>query len=762
MGEVYLAEDTRLHRLVALKILPDQFAREANRRQRFFREAHAASAIAHPSVAVIHEIGEDDDGNVFIAMEYVEGETLADKIAGKPLPVNELLDSAVEIAEALDEAHARGVVHRDLKPANIMITPRGHAKVLDFGLAKLRADSAVDEESSTRVKSEPGLVLGTVNYMSPEQALGHPVDHRSDIFSLGIVLYEMATGRHAFSGKSTTETVERIVHGQPEAIARLNYDVPAELERIIRKCLEKSPESRYQSAKELLTDLRNLRRDSGSSQRLSPVSRRRLPAWIAVVVVAALATLAVALYMRKPGIRPPIDSLAVLPFVNASHDPQSEFLADGMTETIINKLAELPQLRVMSRTTMFRYKGKNADPQHVGRELKVSAVLAGRVLQLGQKLDIQTELVNVNDGSQLWGERYQRTLSDVFGLQDDIAREISSKLRLKITGQEEKRLTRRYTENPEAYELYVKGRFYWNKRNAASIEKALELFSESAALDPNYALAYVGIADCHVILPEYAGISGLQANTKARDAAMKALEIDPDLAEAHATLGLIHENLWEWAAAEREFKRAIELKPNYATAHHWYSIYLQRKHRYDDALIEIKKAQALDPLSLIINTNVGYDLSLVGRKKDAIDQLHRTIELDPTFGWAHLWLGRVQVEAGNPEAGVPELERGVAIMRRCSECVAQLAYAYSRVGRTVDALKIAAELKEGAKQNKSSPAMVGYAYAVAGDPKEAYRWFEEALRQRDYYLSVLYWAPELESWRSDPRTQALLKGMGLR
>ena len=388
MGEVYLAEDTRLHRLVALKILPDQFAREANRRQRFFREAHAASAIAHPSVAVIHEIGEDDDGNVFIAMEYAEGETLADKIAGKPLPVNELLDSAVEIAEALDEAHARGVVHRDLKPANIMITPRGHAKVLDFGLAKLRADSAVDEESSTRVKSEPGLVLGTVNYMSPEQALGHPVDHRSDIFSLGIVLYEMATGRHAFSGKSTTETVERIVHGQPEAIARLNYDVPAELERIIRKCLEKSPESRYQSAKELLTDLRNLRRDSGSSQRLSPVSRRRLPAWIAVVVVAALATLAVALYMRKPGIRAPIDSLAVLPFVNASHDPQSEFLADGMTETIINKLAELPQLRVMSRTTMFRYKGKNADPQHVGRELKVSAVLAGRVLQLGLRVKL--------------------------------------------------------------------------------------------------------------------------------------------------------------------------------------------------------------------------------------------------------------------------------------------------------------------------------------------------------------------------------------
>jgi TolB-like protein/Flp pilus assembly protein TadD len=488
-----------------------------------------------------------------------------------------------------------------------------------------------------------------------------------------------------------------------------------------------------------------------------------VPAWIAVVVVAALAAIAVALYMRnRQAIRAPIDSLAVLPFVNASHDPQSEFLADGMTETIINKLAELPQLRVMSRTTMFRYKGKNADPQHVGRELNVSAVLAGRVLQVGQKLDIQTELVNVNDGAQLWGERYQRPLSDVFSLQDDIAREISSKLRLRLTGQEEKRLTRRYTESPEAYELYVKGRFYWNKRTGASIQQALQLFEEAAARDPNYALAYLGIADSYAILNEYADVPGAEANAKARAAALKALEIDPDLAETHASLGLIHQQLWEWADAEKEFKRAIELKPNYATAHHWYSVYLADTRRFDEALAEIQKAQALDPLSLIIQTNVGHDLALAGKKTDGIDQLQRAIELDPTFGSAYMWLGRIYVEAGNPQAALPKLEKGAEMQARCSECIAFLAFGYAKAGRAADAVEIAEELKKRAKVKESSAAWVGYVYAVTGNRAEAYRWFEEAFRQRDYYVTVLNWAPELESFRSDPRTQALLKRMGLR
>ncbi len=762
MGEVYLAEDTKLHRPVALKILPDEFARDANRVKRFLREARAASAIAHPNVAVIHEIGEGDDHMLFIAMEYVEGQTLGDKIAGRPMPLGELLDIAVEMVEALDEAHARGVVHRDLKPANIMVTARGHVKVLDFGLAKFRETTSENSDTSTQLKSDPEVVLGTIHYMSPEQALGHEVDHRSDIFSLGAVLYEMATGRQAFAGSKGTETISRILHEQPEPITRLNYAVPSDLERIIRKCLEKDRESRYQAVHELLVDLRNLRRDSTSAERPAQVVTRRRwwPAALAISAFLALATVAVYMHVAR-GARRPIDSLAVLPFVNSSRDPQSEFLADGMTETIINKISELPQLKVMSRSTMFRYKGKNADPQQVGRDLKVTAVLTGRVLQVGDRLDIQTELVNVSDGSHLWGERYDRRVADVFALQDDIAREISSKLRLKLTGEEQKRLTKRYTENPEAYELYVKGRFYWNKRTASSLQKALELFQDAARRDPNYALAHLGIADCYAAMTQYAGTPNLETQTKVKAALLKALEIDPALAEAHTSLGFMHFQLWEWREAEAEFKRAIELKPNYATAHHWYALYLRVSRREDEALAEIKQAQPLDPLSLIINTNVGIDLEMLGRRAEAIEQYRRTIELDPNFGQAHMWLGKCLFESGDTQGGIREFEKGVELTDRSGESLSRLGFAYARAGRTADALKIVGELREKLKQKTVSPFRIGYVYAGLDNRAEGYRWFEEAYRERDAYLYTLNYDPELQRWRSDPQFQSLLRRMGL-
>jgi len=765
MGEVYLAEDTKLHRPVALKVLPEEFARDKQRLQRFLAEAHTASVIAHPNVAVIHEIGEADDHTPFIAMEYVEGQTLAAKIGRRSMPLQELLDIAIEIAEALDEAHSRGVVHRDLKPANIIITPRGHAKVLDFGLAKLRLPATNDDSGTgTRVKSDPGSVIGTIDYMSPEQALGREVDHRSDLFSFGVVLYEMATGRQAFSGKTSTEAIERIVHSQPEAIARFNYEVPPELERIIRKCLEKNPDSRYQSGREILIDLRNLRRDSTSAERPPVVVRRRhwVPASIAAAVVL-IALAAMIITRRTASARPPIDSLAVLPFVNASRDPQSEFLADGMTETIINKLTELPQLKVMSRSTMFRYKGKNADPQQVGRELKVSAVLAGRVLQVGDRLDIQTELVKVDDGTQLWGERYDRRVADVFALQDDIAREISGKLKLKLTGEEQKRISKRYTDNPEAYSLYVEGRFYWNKRTAASIQKALDLFNQALQRDPNYALGYLGVADCYAVLPQYAGMPNVEAATKAKAAAAKALEIDSELAEAHATLGLIHENLWEWQDAETEFRRAIQLKPNYATAYHWYAIDLRYQARFGEALTQIKKAQALDPLSLIINSNVGIDLVLNGRREEAIEQFRRTVDLDPTFAYAHMRLGRTYMEAGDHQRGLAELQRAVELSDRSGETLSRLGFSYARLGEREAALKIISELKQKLNAKTTSPYRVGYVYAGLGDRQEAYRWFDRALREHDSFLVGINVEPEVfdASWRSDPHFQELLKGMNL-
>ena len=763
MGVVYLAEDTKLHRPVALKVLPEEFARDPRRLQRFLREAHTASVIAHPNVAVIHEIGEAADQTPFIAMEYVEGQTLAAKIAGRPLPLAELLDIAIEVAEALDEAHARGVIHRDLKPANVIITPRGHAKVLDFGLAKLQ-QATTDEDSETRVKSTPGLVVGTVQYMSPEQALGHDVDPRSDLFSFGVLLYEMATGRQAFSGRSSTETIEQIVHGQPDPIARFNYGVPPELERIIRKSLEKNPDSRYQSGRDLLIDLRNLRRDSTSAERRPveiPRRRRWLPAAIAAAVVS-IALVAVYVSRRTTTVHAPIDSLAVLPFINATRDPQSEVLADGMTETIINKLAELPQLKVISRSTVFRFKGKDTDPQKVGHELKVSSVLTGRIMEVGNRLDIDVELVNVADGAQLWGERYARGVADVFAMQDEIAQQVSEKLRLKLTGGERKRMTRRYTDDPEAYSLYVQGRLYWNKRTATSIKKAIDLFSAALERDPNYALAYLGIAECYMGLPQYAGVPVIEAEAKANQAAIRALEIDPDLAEARATLGYIQALLWQWQGAEADFKRAIALKPNDATTHHWYALTLGYQRRYAEALSEMQKALALDPLSSVINVNTGVYLNYNDRKAEAVQQLRRAVDLDPALPYAHMFLGRVDMDIGDYQNGILELQKAVELSNRSGEPLSRLGFAYAQVGRRDDALAIIGELKRKLKRNETSPFRVGYVYAGLGDRTSAYRWFDEALREHDSFLMGIYaYRHDFDFWRSDPHFQQLLRGMNL-
>ncbi|MDQ6800527.1 MAG: protein kinase [Acidobacteriota bacterium] len=730
MGEVYLAEDTRLHRQVALKFLPADVAHDRERLQRFLREARAASVISHPNVAVIHEVGEAEDRSPFIAMEYVEGQTLAEKIGGRPLPLQETLDIATEIAEALDEAHARGVVHRDIKPANIMITARGHAKVLDFGLAKLQS---ADGDGETDLRSRTGVVMGTLQYMSPEQTAGEKVDHRTDIYSVGAVLYEMATGR-------------RVSHD-------LEKIASPELERIIRKSLEQNPESRYQSARELLVDLRNMRRD-----KREPHAVRRWP-WIAI---SAVALLAIAIFVARNWTvaRTPIDSLAVLPFINTSRDAQSEFLADGMTETIINKLTELPQLKVMSRSTMFRYKGKNADPQEVGRQLNVRAVLAGRVQQLGDRLNIQTELVKVDDGSQLWGERYERRVADVFATQDDIAREISDKLRLKLTGAEEKRLTKRYTNNPEAYALYVQGRYYWNKRTPASLDNAVALFNQALDHDPNYALAYLGLADTYAILSEYKGTPTLESNKLAKAAAAKALEIDPDLAEAHATLGIIDQNVFDWQGAEKEFKRAIELKPNYATAHHWYGLSLWGQRRFRESLAECRKGQAADPMSQIINTNVANALESNGRLDEAIELLQRTIDMDPRFEVAHTFLGRVYFHKGNGEAGLREFEKSVELTGRAGRPLSFLGYGYARTGRRDEALKIIHELEERLPKHSASPFGIAFVYTGLGDREQAYRWLERGIDEYDQNLMGTS-GFEFDAWRSDPRFQQLMRKMNL-
>jgi eukaryotic-like serine/threonine-protein kinase len=558
MGEVYLAHDTQLDRSIALKILPAEVAADPQRLRRFHQEARAASALNHPHIAHIYEIGEHE-GQHFIAMEHVEGLPLNARIGGGPLAISEIVQLGIQLADALDEAHSKGVTHRDIKPSNIVVTPRGQAKLLDFGLAKLRLSIEQEKltDASTQMKTAPGVVMGTVMYMSPEQALGQVVDHRSDIFSMGALLYEMATGRLPFQGSTATEIIDHIAHAQPEAISRFNYNVPADLERIIRKCLEKDKERRYQSARELLVDLENLKRDSTEgvvADKNPPLQQSNVNRWtLGALALLIMALAGVGIYLFKhrgqPAEMAAIDSIAVLPLVNASNDANMEYLSDGITESIINSLSQLPQLRVVPRVSAFRYKGRQIDPQAIGREMGVRAVLTGRVVQVGENLSIQTELIDVNTDSQLWGQKYNRKLSDILTLEDEIASQISDKLRLKLTGPEHQQVVKRYTQNTEAYQLYLKGRYYWKKYTKDGAEKSIEYFNKAIEKDPTYALAYSSLADAYVVL----GVLYLppkETFPKARDAGEKALAIDESLAAGHISMGaykLFYE--WDWSAA---------------------------------------------------------------------------------------------------------------------------------------------------------------------------------------------------------------------
>lgn len=741
MGEVYLAEDTNLGRTVALKILPTDVAHDRERLRRFLQEARAAAALHHPNVAHIYEIGEFGGIN-FIAMEYVEGQTLDAKISRHPLSTVQIIEIGIEIADALTEAHAKGITHRDIKPTNIILTPRGGLKVLDFGLAKVTAVGGAEPQPaasdvSTQIKTTPGLVIGTVQYMSPEQALGREVDYRSDIFSLGVMLYEMATGKLPFSGKTATEIIDRITHTQPEAIARFNYNIPAELEHIIRKCLEKDRERRYQSSHDLLIDLRNLQRDSNASAGTAARSRRQRS-------------------------RKVISSLAVLPFVNASADPNAEYLSDGITESIINSLAQLPQLRVMARSTVFRYKGREVDPQEVGRDLNVRAVLAGRVLRLGDRLIIKTELVDTSDGAQIWGEQYNRSPSDILVVQEEIAREISEKLQVKLTAQEQKRLIKRHTENTEAYEAYLKGRYYLNKRTGEDFKKGIEYFQQAIEKDPRYALAYAGLADSYILLATYNILPPTEAIPKARMAAMKALEIDDKLAEAHISLATIEgEHEWNWSIAEKEFKQAIKINPNYAIAHQWYGEYLVVMGRFDEALAGIKRAHQLDPLSLVVNLALGDVFYYRRRYDEAIKQYGKTLEIDSNFAWAHSWLGSAYLQKALYAEAIAELEKALELSGREPLIVAWFGYAFALAGEKDKAGDMVEELKERSKREYISPYYLAILYAGLDEKNQAFEYLEKAYEERTSWLLRLKAEPKFDNLRSDQRFADLLRRVGL-
>jgi serine/threonine protein kinase len=813
MGEVYLAQDLKLGRKVALKLLPAYLSGDGDRLSRFQQEARAASALSHANVCVVHEVGEAEGGRHYIVMEYVEGETLRDHMKDARLKLSEVLDVAVQVASALTAAHKVGVVHRDIKPENVILRPDGYVKVLDFGLAKLTERPAFATDSGVaaraQVKTNPGMVMGTVEYMSPEQARGKEVDARTDIWALGVMLYEMVTRRAPFEGQTPSHVIVSIIESEPPPLARYG-EVPAELELIVNKALRKNKEERYQTAADLALDLKNLKEElevearlkrslepgSASSQatttksdglaidtitesaaRTSDVGTarptssaeylvseiKRHKRGVSLVAVAALIVFAVVAYLYFPRNSAPsssldaIDSVAVLPFVNVSADPNTEYLSNGISESIMNSLSRLPALKVMSLNSVLRYKGKQIDSQAVGRELNVRAVLMGRFTQHGDDLAISTELVDTRDNRQLWGEQYDRKLSGIIVVQTEIAREISERLRLRLSGEEKKRPAKHYTENYDAYLAYLKGRYHLDKRTASENEKSIEYFQQAISLDPSYAPAYAGLSDSYWALAPFGRYPPKDVMPKAEAAARRAVELDDLLAEGHASLAHVLAYYdWDWAGAEKEFKRGIELDPNSPITHHFYSFYLSTVGRFDESLVEIKRALDLDPLSVFINRDVGMMLYYSRQYDQAIEQLQKTVELDPNFHTTYNWLVFAYEEKGLYDQAVATSLKHEEVVGR-PENVAPLKSAYMRSGWKGFLQKELDLQKERAKHSRV--ASFAQLYARLGDNDRALAVLEREYEDRSPEMMGIKSEPIWDGLRSDPRFKELLRKM---
>jgi eukaryotic-like serine/threonine-protein kinase len=771
MGVVYRAVDIRLERPVALKFLPDDMAQDSQALERLRREARAASALNHPGICTIYDIGEED-GRAFIAMEFMDGETLRSRIHGKALPLEETLKLGIQIADALDAAHAEGIIHRDIKPANIFVTKRGQAKVLDFGLAKLVPKGVVraDVDFGGEVPDSPsivGIISGTPSYMSPEQVRGDSLDPRTDIFSLGLLLYEMATGCQAFSGGTGGMIIEAVLTRSPVPARSINPDIPPRLEEIINKALHKNRDQRHQHAADIRTDLQRIERGINSGWRAAEESTESV--LISTTSNAhstgerrARKSTAQTGALRPERVSKIIDSLAVLPFENASSDPEHEYLSDGIAGSLINILATVPKLRVMAQSTVCRYKGRQIDSQAVGRELNVRAVLTGRIMQSGGSLRIGTELVDVATGSQLWGAQYDRKPGDIFAVQDEISNEISGKLRLKLTRAEKKRLTKRQTDDAEAYRLYLKGRHHWNRWTEDGFYKAIEYFQQAVEKDPGYALAYTGLADSYVLLGWNGYLPPKDAFPKGKMAAKGALRLDPELGEAHTPLAAVlwlHD--WQWQDAQMEFKRSLALNPAHPTTNHWYGEYLMTMGRHVEAIARMKNSQELDPLSLIINVAIGWTFYMARRYDDAIEQLRRTVELDPNYPVTYWILGLLLRKMGRYELAIAEGEKGVKLSGGSSLMSAALAQTFATAGRRKKAIQILDDLTKLTKQKYVAPYFFAGIHIGLGEDDRAIEYLEKSYEEHSHWIIYLHIDPSMDGLRPNPRFQDLLRRVGL-
>ena len=817
MGEVYLAFDPNLRRQVAIKLLPAQFTENKARLSRFEREAYAASSLNHPNILTIYEIGQQDGGH-FIATEDIEGKSLRQHMAAARMELRETLGIASQIADALSAAHEAGIVHRDIKPENVMVRRDGYVKVLDFGLAKLADETVaaakeVNTEAPTRavaLHTDPGVVMGTASYMSPEQARGLGVDARSDIWSLGVVLYEMVAGKLPFEGPTTSDVISMILHREPPSLLLYQSALPAELERIVEKALVKEREARYQSAKDLSLDLKRLKQrleveaelersitPEEEARRASPlgtrqvsvagttqtssaaptaaasaahtassaeyvvgeIKRHKLAAMLvlATLVLAAAGTFAYYSFFGKKTAA--ISSVAVLPFANESGDPNLDYLSDGLSESIINSLSQLPSLKVISRSSAFKYKGKEVDPQEVAKALGVQAIVTGRVMQRGDQLQVSAELVNVADKTQLWGDQFNRKATDALAVQMEISQQIAEKLRLRLTNTEQQQLVKDAKVNPQAYEQVLKGRFYRARATPESFKKSLEYFNQAIAIDEKYALAYAELAIAYNLLAGNSFLDPKEATPKAEAAARRALELDEGLGEAHSALAEIKMSNWDWAGAEQEFKRAIALNPNYARAHTAYSSFLSSMGRHEQAIEESKRARELDPLALNASANVGYKYYWARQYEQAIEQLKKALEMDQNFGYAHVILGYTYEAMGRYNEAIAEYEAGIRSVGDSTSLECYLGSALAKAGRRNEAEAILKKLET--TKEYVSPGELAALYIGLSEKEQALDALDRAYSAHDPQMRYLGVDPHMDSLRSEPRFQELIRKVGL-